>query len=397
MNFYFFEFPKTGMGISGGEMGMIENIKYLQKNKHSNVLFTTDNASVVYEKFGLKQNEYLKLVTVNSFKSEKKFGVFVSYILRTFAAIRIILRWKFNENDILICNSDFFPNSIPFWLASMKRTDTILIYWWRTHPFDVFKGYKGQFTNTYHIPKLNEVHNKLNHVLYVLLTQKRGLVIALTPYSAKILKQKFNFKKVFSVNYGTAPVLSPTYEIVKKYDLLWLGRFQGLKGLSDFIEVVEILYNFGFKNLRVAIIGGGTDAEEKKMRDYAAEKNLNNIITWKGFLIGKDKDEVVYSSKVFVMTSYYESFARVILETMKCGLPVVSYDIPTYSHFTSGIVKVPIGDRTELAKSIAVILTNPELYQNLSSLALRFSQNRTDVTSVLDMINIIKNEQNNQK
>jgi glycosyltransferase involved in cell wall biosynthesis len=39
-------------------------------------------------------------------------------------------------------------------------------------------------------------------------------------------------------------------------------------------------------------------------------------------------DKIIASS-IFVMTSHYEGFGMTIIESMSCGLPIISFDCPT--------------------------------------------------------------------
>jgi len=82
MKIYHVEFAKTGTGLSGGEKCMVEIIRFLKDKGVSNVLLTTDNGKRLYESLGLVEDSLLKYVVIDSEWTEKKYHVFISYIIR---------------------------------------------------------------------------------------------------------------------------------------------------------------------------------------------------------------------------------------------------------------------------------------------------------------------------
>jgi len=115
MKIYHIEFAKTGTDLSGGEVCMLELIKHFSLKGHQNILLTTDNGEYSYRR-NLPPKTNVSYKTINSFSGEKKFGVLISYILRIKLERDLIKRVKIDEDGIVICHSDFFPNSIANWL-----------------------------------------------------------------------------------------------------------------------------------------------------------------------------------------------------------------------------------------------------------------------------------------
>lgn len=175
MKIFHVEFAKTGLGVSGGETCMIELIKYLKKKKLKNILLTTDNGRLTYEKLGLREDKYFEYKTVDSYAFEKKHSIFLSYLKRTLDAIKLVGEIEVEDGDVLFCHSDFFTNSIPFYLLSKKNKKTKLFYWFHMLAPDIFKGYKGHFKGGFYLPNIFLIHYKLNQFFYRLLTEKKGL------------------------------------------------------------------------------------------------------------------------------------------------------------------------------------------------------------------------------
>ncbi|MGC8593874.1 MAG: glycosyltransferase, partial [Nitrososphaeria archaeon] len=74
----------------------------------------------------------------------------------------------------------------------------------------------------------------------------------------------------------------------------------------------------------------------------------------------KDSTEILKRSKVFVYPSRLDSFALVVLESLSCGTPVVSYSIPAIrmNYLTEAVVKVKPLDVDSLIEESENILKN---------------------------------------
>lgn len=145
----------------------------------------------------------------------------------------------------------------------------------------------------------------------------------------------------------------------KEYDGVFLGQLikRKTRDLIDiWREVVKII-----PDAKLCVIGNGP--EKRILEEQAKKYNLN--IEIKGWVSDKMKYEFMKRSKVFVFPSYYESWGIAIAESMACGLPVVTYDQPSYDEiFGNAIIKVNVGDVKEMAKKISHILKNYTNYED---------------------------------
>ncbi len=377
MSVYFFEIPKTGSGISGGERCMLENVYHFSsKNIRCNIV-TTDNGRLVYERFGIKEGKFVRYHTVASYALEKKVHIFFSYIARTFQALNLVRKIEFKDDDVLICNSDFFPNSIPFFLAARKNKSTRLVYWWRVMAPDIMKGFEGQYTGRYQFPRINVVHHRINQLLYKILVLKRGIIVSPARSYEERLKKLFPSNRVYIFKrYGGRSVLEKEIgycgNTEKIYDIVWMGRFQKLKGIDHLVNIIKLL-RLAKPDIKAVLLGGGNEAENKKVEDSIVDNGLEKNIIREGFVFGEKKSALLAASKVFAMTSCFESFGQVVFEAMLCGLPVVAYDLPSFDVFEKGLLKVPIHDDHAFAAHIAGLLSDHESYARIRGEGLRFA------------------------
>ena len=106
--------------------------------------------------------------------------------------------------------------------------------------------------------------------------------------------------------------------------LLYVGRFEPLKGLNALLEAMTY-----FKNqhrVRLVIVGG--DGDETPEYQALAQKTRQLEIGEKVMFAGRIEQHNLApyygAADVLVMPSHYESFGMVGLEALACGRPVVS-------------------------------------------------------------------------
>jgi D-inositol-3-phosphate glycosyltransferase len=106
--------------------------------------------------------------------------------------------------------------------------------------------------------------------------------------------------------------------------LLYVGRFEPLKGLDILLEAIACLKSSD--RLRLVIVGG--DGEHNHAHQTLKQKARKLGISEKCLFIGpveqKKLPPFYNSADVLVIPSRYESFGLVGLEALACGRPVVS-------------------------------------------------------------------------
>jgi glycosyltransferase involved in cell wall biosynthesis len=71
--------------------------------------------------------------------------------------------------------------------------------------------------------------------------------------------------------------------------------------------------------------------------------------------------EFLHSSKLFLLPSTNEGFARAVAEAMACGLPCIISDIPNLREvYGDAAVFVPVGDHMTLAEEIISLLADEQ-------------------------------------
>jgi glycosyltransferase involved in cell wall biosynthesis len=151
----------------------------------------------------------------------------------------------------------------------------------------------------------------------------------------------------------------------KVYDACFLARLHRTKGIFDLVDAWKIVIE-RVKNAKLAIVGSGDQAVVQRLKMRISELNLGENITILGFLSEEDKFRVLKSSNVYVLPSYEEGIPITFYEAMCCGLPVVTYYLPSYIDIKDYIVKVPLGDVKELADQISKMLNDKDFMSRIA-------------------------------
>lgn len=382
MMIYHIEFAKIGYGISGGEKNMLESVKYFSKRGHKNIILTTDNGEEAYRRIGIISSENIEFHTIKSYAFEQSHHIFISYVQRMKSIRKLLDTISIEDGSVIICTSNFFPNSIPTWLLGRKYSNTTILYWHSVLPPRLLHGYMGEFSGKFRMPNLALAHYHANQFLYIRVHRKDG--IALTPSKAFLLRVQRslpNRRVELIAPYGGLDDDSIVKDVKKIYDVGWMGRFQNLKGLNDFIDVAAIVVT-RLPDTKFLVIGGGDKKEVASFQKSIKENRLESNIVVAGFLTNLERYSKLKQAKLLAVTSYYESYGIVNVEALKLGLPLIGYDLPTYSHITKGFSRIKLGDKNEFANKIVEVLANTKLLKKLSKEAadesLAFSWDRTN-------------------
>lgn len=110
------------------------------------------------------------------------------------------------------------------------------------------------------------------------------------------------------------------------------------------------------------------------LQSQSAKSRFSDRIHWVGPI--KDVRPWYNLASVLILPSSNESFGRVLVEAMACGVPVIgakSGGIPEILRYGQDGLLIPIRDASRLAEAIDVILTNHNLRERLSIAAVQRS------------------------
>ncbi len=215
---------------------------------------------------------------------------------------------------------------------------------------------------------------KKNHVNYFNLSRKKSIVI----YRAVKINNNYLLGNL------------KNEELDENIKIISVGRFDRQK---DFFT---LLYAFAevHKNnpdLQCSLILIGDGELKRELMDLRSKLQLNNYVHFLGW-----KNNIysyLKSADIFVFSSFYEGFPNVILEAMKCGLPIIATNSPfgveeIISHNKFGIL-VDVGDVTQMCKALYKFIKDKSLrlyYSNRSLIRIKFFDQQKMIRSYAQLI-----------
>lgn len=144
-----------------------------------------------------------------------------------------------------------------------------------------------------------------------------------------------------------------------------VARLEDIKGHDYFIDAADILLRKGHK---ARFFIAGTGSYEQHLREKVKSMNRQEQIIFTGFI--KDVDRLMAITDVQANASYgTEATSLALLEGMSLGVPAVVSDFGG----NPGVIKngvngyvVPKKNAEELAKKLAILLENDDIYEDMS-------------------------------
>lgn len=186
------------------------------------------------------------------------------------------------------------------------------------------------------------------------------------------------FKVYFPINESIA---SNIKQVDIRYDCIFFGRLSIEKGVEDFIKVIAEIKKKK-PDVKACIIGDGD------IRPYSSLANsfdCTSNIDFIGFLKTQNElFEYVKSSRIFLVTPYFERLSSTIREAMFLKVPIIAYStggIPYINEFDENIYLVKTGDYKEVARKAILLLENKTLRINLAEKAYQYANQEYSLTT----------------
>lgn len=170
--------------------------------------------------------------------------------------------------------------------------------------------------------------------------------------------------------------------------LLYLGRIEKNKGIDYILDALRVLNNQGIKFVfRIA-------GKENIGGDYVErfKSSLGEKFEYCGVVSGKDKDELLKNSDVFIMPSFYEGLPMALLECMSFGVVPIVTDVGSIGEYVKNdkngkIVK--IRDTSTIVNALMEIDKDRVLLKRLSDNARNTIFNSLRPEKYVEVLNTI--------
>jgi glycosyltransferase involved in cell wall biosynthesis len=153
----------------------------------------------------------------------------------------------------------------------------------------------------------------------------------------------------------------------KQKTVLFVGRLYHRKGLETLLHSIPPVLQ-EFSDVKYAISGTGFKEKEESLQKLAKELDIEEHVTFLGYVPDKKLPFLYAASDVFVLPAIYENFPFAILEAQASGLPVISTKVGGIPEFLAdnknGFLIEP-GDSTQLTRRVLALLQDPKLAKEM--------------------------------
>ncbi|WP_301664843.1 glycosyltransferase [Methanoculleus frigidifontis] len=172
--------------------------------------------------------------------------------------------------------------------------------------------------------------------------------------------------------------------IPKVIDVLFLGRLAKVKHVETVIHSTYLAKKV-IPDIKVAIVGDGP--EYTNLVNLSDSLDLSNTIVFYGWK--KDPWNWINKSKINLLTSEREGFPQSVMQSLHCGVPVVSSmcgdvtDIIQTGY--NGILIRDYNDVESFATSIIWLLQNPDILHDYSNNSIKTVTERITMSAAQDI------------
>ena len=162
--------------------------------------------------------------------------------------------------------------------------------------------------------------------------------------------------------------------------VLFVGRLYHRKGLEILLRSIPPVLQ-EYKDVKFAISGTGFKQKEESLRSLAKELNIEDQVTFLGYVPDEKLPSLYSASDIFVLPAIYENFPFAILEAQATALPVISTKVGGIPEFLvdneNGFVIDP-GDSTQLTQKVLTLLQDPKLAEKMGKHGRKLIEEKFD-------------------
>lgn len=183
----------------------------------------------------------------------------------------------------------------------------------------------------------------------------------------------------------------PAPRLENSFRLVFMGRFQALKGLSQTIDALALARQ-SLPGMTVSFDILGDGPELANLQAQVARLGLTDVVRFPGFLPQVDCAQYLANADALILASLRECGGAVVLEAMAMGLAVIASDWggpADYVDETCGIL-VPPSPRPQfvplLAKAMVSLASDPDKARALGQVGAEKARLIYDWQSKIDAI-----------
>lgn len=294
------------------------------------------------------------------------FALFVKFLIMIYLSLK--------EKTVLIHSYLLFPHGFLAFIVgkiTRKKVGVSLI----AGPLELYvlgKSPIEKYAYTKPLPKLSLT----GKIILKMLQKFDAIVVAGTMTENFLLEKGYPVDKIFRIPYVIVDSKCRPMHTNKYYDLIYIGRLAKVKHVEIVLRVASKLANdYNLPNLKIAIVGDGFCCQ--KLKHLCKKLELTSNVDFVGYQ--NDIALFINKSKMSIITSERETGPLTMIESMLCGVPVISSRcgdliIDFLKDGYNGSIIDDYADVEAYASKLNNILLNQRLLDDYSNNSMKISQ-----------------------
>jgi glycosyltransferase involved in cell wall biosynthesis len=202
--------------------------------------------------------------------------------------------------------------------------------------------------------------------------KKASAITALTQFQCNEVRLNFNFKnEIHVIPRGVDPkAFLPEDKMVgKPVRFLSVAYIHPVKDQETLIRAFHLIS----KEMDASLTLVGKDYENGRIQKLAKELNIDQQVTFAGFVQHENIQQYYHQADILLLTSRYESQAMAAVEAMASGVMVCGTQVGIMADLSAKCcVTVPVCDYHGLASKVIKLVQEPEEQERLKTAALEW-------------------------
>lgn len=225
-----------------------------------------------------------------------------------------------------------------------------------------------------HLHVGNQLKTKKNP-LFVFCLKKADLILLLAKKWEGLFAEYYpEVNTKTEVLYNPCEI-KPEVDFVEKEKLVIMAAFYCDNKAPDLLlKAVKSLIDKGcwLKDWKVALLGNG---EVNRYRMMAEDMGLSDIVSFPGYVVGKEREDYFRKASIYCMCSYEEGFPMVVLESWMYGINVVTTPVgglPDVIEEGKNCLTFDFGDWDGLARQLQMLMEDGDKRREMARCSRKF-------------------------
>lgn len=325
----------------------------------------------------------------------------ITAVIKSYQSNKIWSDWdcKWIETHIdknIVFKGFFFVRSVISFIGLVQKSSLVHIHLSapmsaiRKYPFLVIaKNFKVPIIIHFHAFSEESSIDKKHFNLYNKIFRMADTIIVLSESWKKGIVKDLNISSdKIEVLYNPCPKISFDNKIKKTNTILYAGALINRKGFKDLIYSFAIIAK---SNPEWKLIFAG-NGEINEGIQLSKELNIEHQVVFKGWVSGREKNQLFSEATLFCLPSYAEGFPMAILDAWAYGLPVISTPVggvPEIAIDGVNMVLFNSGDINSLSDKLKIMISDCVLRNKISKASFEFSLHKFSLNTITNQLESI--------